>query len=61
MEIALHISLSPEELTECRRKKIVEWVEKSKKSLEGKVDRLEIRIMPEAAPRHKNEGDQKQG
>jgi len=60
MELQLHITLSPEELTECRRKKIVEWVEKSKAALQGKVDKLEIRIMPEAAPRHKNEEDQKQ-
>jgi len=47
MEVALYISLSPEGLTERRRKKIVEWVENLKGSLEGKVHRLEIRIVSE--------------
>ena len=45
MRTELYVSLSPEGLTERRRKKITKWVEKLKDSLEGKISRLEIRIV----------------
>lgn len=59
MEVELSVGLSPEGLTERRRKKITEWVTKLKGSLEGKVDRLEIRIVSDREAHDvKNKGDE---
>lgn len=44
MEIELYVSLSPEGLTETRRKEIAEWVLNLKNSLAGTVQRLTITI-----------------